>query len=114
MTKGGEEGLGWVAEKKFGSETANCDISAADGVKEGSVGRGAKRAGDIGDERSIFEVGDWRVGLIEGAEIRGKGGCAWEGISGGCEGGGGGMWSRHTFSLARLEPTRTDAGSPGA
>jgi hypothetical protein len=24
------------------------------------------------------------------------------------------MWSRHTFSLARLEPTRTDVGSPGA
>jgi hypothetical protein len=24
------------------------------------------------------------------------------------------MWSRHTFSLARLEPTRTGVGSPGA
>ncbi len=23
------------------------------------------------------------------------------------------MWSRHTFSLARLEPTRTGVGSPG-
>jgi hypothetical protein len=42
------------------------------------------------------------VGLIERAEIREKGGCAWGGMSGGCEGGGGGMWSRHTFSLARL------------
>ncbi len=29
-------------------------------------------------------------------------------------GGRGGMWSRHTFSLARLEPTRTGFGSPGA
>ncbi len=29
-------------------------------------------------------------------------------------GGGGGMWSRHTFSLTRLEPTRTGVGSPGA
>jgi hypothetical protein len=24
------------------------------------------------------------------------------------------MWSRHTFSLARLEPTRLGVGSPGA
>jgi hypothetical protein len=24
------------------------------------------------------------------------------------------MWSRHTFLLARLEPTRTGVGSPGA
>ncbi len=24
------------------------------------------------------------------------------------------MWSRHTFSLARLEPTRMGVGSPGA
>ncbi len=30
------------------------------------------------------------------------------------QGGGGGMWSRHTFLLARLEPTRTGVGSPGA
>ncbi len=27
---------------------------------------------------------------------------------------GGGMWSRHTFSSACLEPTRTGVGSPGA
>ena len=36
------------------------------------------------------------------------------GVSGGWCGGGGGMWRRHTFSLARLEPTRTGVGSPGA
>ena len=24
------------------------------------------------------------------------------------------MWRRHTFSLTRLEPTRTGVGSPGA
>ncbi len=36
------------------------------------------------------------------------------GVSGGWRGGGGGMWSRHTFSLTRLEPTRTGVGSPGA
>ncbi len=29
-------------------------------------------------------------------------------------GGGGGMWSRHTFSLTRLESTRTGVGSLGA
>jgi hypothetical protein len=56
VTKGGEEGLGWVVEKKFGSETADCDISAADGVKEGGVGRGAKGAGDIGGEGSIVDT----------------------------------------------------------
>ena len=33
---------------------------------------------------------------------------------GGLGGRGGGMWSRHTFSLTRLEPTRTGVGSPGA
>ncbi len=33
----------------------------------------------------------------------------------GYQGGGrGGMWSRHTFSLTCLEPTRTGVGSPGA
>ncbi len=40
----------------------------------------------------------------------------WENVWGirGWWGGGGGMWSRHTFSLTRLEPTRTGVGSPGA
>ncbi len=65
MTKGGEEGLGWVAEKKFCSEATDCDISAADGVKEGGVGWGAKGAGDIGGERNIFEVGDGRDGGVD-------------------------------------------------
>ena len=35
-------------------------------------------------------------------------------VSGEWWGDGGGMWSRHTFSLTRLEPTRTGVGSPGA
>ncbi len=35
------------------------------------------------------------------------------GVSGGWWGGGG-ISSRHTFSLTRLEPTRTGVGSPGA
>ncbi len=54
------------------------------------------------------------VGLIEKAvmgEGEGMGLCK---VSGGWWGGGGGMWSRHTFSLARLVPTRTGVGSPGA
>jgi hypothetical protein len=65
VTKGGKEGLGWVAEKKFGSETADCDKFAIDGVKEGGVGRGAKGAGHISCERSIFEVGDGRDGGVD-------------------------------------------------
>jgi hypothetical protein len=35
-------------------------------------------------------------------------------VSGRWWGGGSGMWSRHTFSLTRLELTRTGVGSPGA
>jgi hypothetical protein len=34
-------------------------------------------------------------------------------VSGGRWGGGEGMWSRHTFSLIRLEPTRMGIESPG-
>jgi hypothetical protein len=47
VTKGGEKRLGWVAEEKFGGETADGDVSAADGVKEGGVGGGAEVTGDI-------------------------------------------------------------------
>ena len=51
------------------------------------------------------------VGLMEKAEISG----VIVGESGGGWGGSeGGMWSRHIFSLACLEPTRTGVGSPGA
>ncbi len=39
MTKSDGEGLGWVAEKEFDSEAADFDVSEADGVKEGGVGR---------------------------------------------------------------------------
>ena len=46
------------------------------------------------------------VGLMEKAEMSGM-------IEGGGWGGrGGGMWSRHTFSPACFEPTRTGVGSP--
>ena len=51
------------------------------------------------------------VGLMEKAEMSG----VIVGESGGGWGGSGdGMWSRHTFSLACLEPTRSGVGSPGA
>ena len=54
VTEGGEEGLGWVAEEKFGSEAADGDVSAADGFKEGRVGGRAERTGDVGGEGSVF------------------------------------------------------------
>ena len=54
------------------------------------------------------------VGLIERAVMGGGQVGTMCGVSGGWWGGKGGMWSRHTFSLTRLEPTRTGVGSPGA
>jgi hypothetical protein len=49
----------------------DCDVSAADGVKEGGVGRRAERAGDVCGEGSVFEVEDGRVvvKLMEKAEM---------------------------------------------
>ncbi len=44
--------MGWVAEKEWDSE------AAAEGIKEGGVGRGAESAGDVGCEGSVFDVGD--------------------------------------------------------
>ncbi len=60
-----------------------------------------------------FVIGE-AVGLIERAVMGGGQVGKMCGVSGGWGGGGGGMWSRHTFSLTRLEPTRTSVGSPGA
>jgi hypothetical protein len=60
-----------------------------------------------------FEMGG-TVELMERAVIGGKRVEGMCGVSGRWWGGGGGMWSRHTFSLTRLEPTRTGVGSPGA
>ena len=49
--------MGWVAEdKKFGGEAADGDASAADGVKEGGVERGAEGTRDICGEGSVFKV----------------------------------------------------------
>ncbi len=87
----------------------------AEGIKESSVGRGAESARDIGSEGSVFDACDRRGGWVDGETVMGgeqvRKIC---GVSGGWWGDGGGMWSRHTFSLTRLEPTRTGVGSPGA
>jgi hypothetical protein len=58
--------LGWVAEDKFGGEAADGDVSAADSVKEGGVGRGAERARDICGEGSVFEVRDGGSSGVDG------------------------------------------------
>ncbi len=54
------------------------------------------------------------VGLMEMAVMGGEQVGKMCEVSGGWWAGGGGMWSRHTFSLTRLEPKRTGVGSPGA
>jgi hypothetical protein len=41
VTETSGKGLGWVAEKEFDGQAADFNISAADGIKEGGVGRGA-------------------------------------------------------------------------
>ncbi len=71
----------------------------------------AEGAGDIRGEGSVFEVKDRRSSRVDGeAEMSG----AIVGECGGGSGGrGGGTWSRHAFSPACLEPTRTGVGSPG-
>jgi hypothetical protein len=66
------------------------------------------------NEASLRFVTGRAVGLMERAVMGGEQVGKMCGVSGGWWGGGGGMWSRHTFSLARLEPTRTGVGSPGA
>ncbi len=101
------------------NEAADCDVSAADGVKEGGVGREAKGAGYIGGESSVFKIGDGRDGGVDGKSrdklgrgvYVGRVGTSVRGI-GGVERGEGVVCgvARHTFSLARLEPTRTGGG----
>ncbi len=62
----GGKGLGWVAEKEFDGKAAHLNISAADGVKEGGVGRGAESTRDVGSEGGVFEVCDGRDGGVDG------------------------------------------------
>ena len=56
----------WVAEKEFYSEAADFDVSTADGIKEGGVGKGAESARDVGGEGNVFEVCDRRGGGVDG------------------------------------------------
>ncbi len=57
--KGDGKKLGRVVEEEFGGEAVDCDyVSAADGVEEGGVRRGAVRARDIvGSESSVCLLG---------------------------------------------------------
>ncbi len=48
----------WVAEKKIYGEAADFDISAAEGIKKGGVGREAESARDVGGEGSVFKIRD--------------------------------------------------------
>jgi hypothetical protein len=52
--------LRWVAEKERYSE------AAAEGIKEGGVGRGAESARDVVGEGSVFEVCDRRGVGVDG------------------------------------------------
>ena len=55
-----------VAEKNFYGEAADFDVSAAEGIKKGGVGRGAEGARDVRGEGSVFDVGDGRGSRVEG------------------------------------------------
>jgi hypothetical protein len=59
--------LRWVAEKSFDDE------AAADGVKEGGVGRGTESTRDVGGERGVFKIGDGRDCGAEGKSSDGWG-----------------------------------------
>ena len=57
--------MGWVAEKEWYSEAADFDVSAADGIKQSSVGRGAKSARDIGSEGGVVKIRDRGGGGVD-------------------------------------------------
>ena len=57
--------MGWVAEKEWYSEAADFEASAAEGIKEGGVGRRAESARDVGCERCVFEVCVRRGGGVD-------------------------------------------------
>ncbi len=57
--------MGWVAEQEWYSEAADFEVSAAEGIKEGGVRRGAESVRDVGCERSVFEVCDRRGGGVD-------------------------------------------------
>ena len=61
-----------VAEKIFYGEAADFDVSAAEGIKKGGVGRGAESARDVGGEGSVSEVCDRRGGGVDGERRYGR------------------------------------------
>ncbi len=66
--------MGWVAEEKFGGEATDGDVPAADGVKEGVVGRGVEpreRETYVAKAASLRLEICGVVGLMEKAEISG-------------------------------------------
>ena len=52
-------------EKELDGEAVDFDVSAADGVKEGGVGRGAESTRDVDSEGGVFEVSDGRDGGVD-------------------------------------------------
>jgi hypothetical protein len=59
-------GIEMGCEEKVYGEAADFDVSAADGVKEGGVRRGAESTRDVGSEGSVFEVCDGKGGGVDG------------------------------------------------
>jgi hypothetical protein len=111
-TEGNEKGLGWwgglrrkivVVRPRIVIYPRRMALRRVAGV-----GGGVESARDVGSEGGVFKIGDGRDGGADfiGGERVGEM-CE---VSEGWWGGEGGMWSRYTFSLARLEPTRTGVG----
>ncbi len=66
------KGLRWVEEEKGYSEAADFEVPAAEGIKEGCVGKRAESAKDVGGKGSVFEVCDRRGGEVD---VEGRYGC---------------------------------------
>ncbi len=82
VTESDGKGLGWVAEKEFGGEAADFDVSAGDGVKEGGVGRGAESARDVSGKGGVFEISDGGNGGIDRESRATWGRCMYVGMVG--------------------------------
>ena len=57
--------MGRVAEEDFGIEAADFDVSVADGIKKGGVGRGAESARDVGGDGSVLKIRDRGNGGVD-------------------------------------------------
>ena len=49
----------------FEVSAADFEVSAAEGIKEGGVGRGAESARDVGGEGSVFKIRDRGSGGVD-------------------------------------------------